>query len=155
MKIGIWYQSSWRNSERFFLSENEIVKGVRFLLIGGDYESVCRWHISKITIFAQLQELDAIDGGPRIQYYSVQKKQHIDVFKYENFNKEKNRCYEMRPVQYYSLGCVWNFQIGRGCKCAIFQYDIIIDKLKLDLVLYFGLIDFLTVAKILSWKNGF
>ena len=38
-----------------------------------------------------------------------------------------------------------------GCKSAIFQYS----KLKFDIVLYFGLINSPTVAKIFSCKNGF
>ena len=50
-----------------------------------------------------------------------------------------------------TVGCDWNFQIGGGCKSAIFQYI----KLKFDLVKYFGLINSPTVAKIFSCKNGF
>ena len=49
-----------------------------------------------------------------------------------------------------TVGCVWNFQIGGGCKLAIFQFS----KLKFDMVLYFGLINCTTVAKIFSSKNG-
>ena len=48
-----------------------------------------------------------------------------------------------------TVGCVWNFQIGGGYKSAIFQYS----KLKFDIVLYFGMINSLTVAKIFSCKN--
>ena len=49
-----------------------------------------------------------------------------------------------------TVGCVWNFQIGGGCKSAIFQHSY----LKFDTILYFGLINSPTVAKIFSCKNG-
>ena len=49
----------------------------------------------------------------------------------------------------YTVGYVENFQIGGGCKSAIFH------KLKFDIVPYFGLINCPTVAKIFSCKNGF
>ena len=50
---------------------------------------------------------------------------------------------------YFTVGCVWNFQIGGSSKSAIFQCR----KLKFDMVLYFGLINCLTVAKIFSCKK--
>ena len=50
-----------------------------------------------------------------------------------------------------TVGYVWNFQIGGGCKSAIFQFS----KLKFDMVLYFGLINSPTLAKIFYCKNGF
>ena len=50
-----------------------------------------------------------------------------------------------------TVGCVWNFQNGGGCKLAIFQFS----KLKFYMVPYFGPINCPTVAKIFSCKNGF
>ena len=50
-----------------------------------------------------------------------------------------------------TVGCVWNFQIGGGCRLVIFQFI----KLKFDMVPYFSLINSPTGAKIFNCENGF
>ena len=58
--------------------------------------------------------------------------------------------YQQRPSFSDTVGCVWNFQIGGGCKLTIFQYN----RLKFDMVLHFGLINCPTVVKIFSCKKS-